>query len=109
MVAIFAEEEYSGAVSGSIRAGGFRTGERCGQYKKWGGAMIGAEARTVRPVLSRTEENILRILETDPSVTINGLTRATGLSWEGIRYSLNSLEAKGVVTHQAGGRWTVNF
>ncbi len=71
--------------------------------------MIRAETRRTSPVLSRTEKNILQVLETEPAVTINGLTRATGLSWEGIHYTLGSMEAKGIVTRQVGGKWTVNI
>jgi ATP-dependent DNA helicase RecG len=57
-----------------------------------------------------TQEQILRLLRIQPSITRKELAEKIGLSTDGIKYHLAKLKSAGVIRHMGptkSGRWEV--
>jgi len=57
-----------------------------------------------------TQEHIVALLKTTPSMTRRELAEKTGVSENGVKYHLNKLKASGVLRHigpTKAGRWEI--
>lgn len=66
---------------------------------------------SVLDTLSSIEKQIVMIMYDNPSITLSQLTLIIGLSKNGIRYNVDKLKNKGIITRVGSnrkGQWIVN-
>ena len=92
----------------------------CVEFKRGGNgfeddsydASIGTATNSSHHALNHNEQTITALMKANPRITIAELSSTTGLSTSGVKYIINELKRKSIISRSGaakGGTWVVNM